>query len=55
MYEVNTATKTLLITADKDEALAFAEVAAMSHVYIEVMHVTTVSPWYAESVKIFTR
>ena len=55
MYEVNTAIKTLLTTADKDKALAFAEVAAMSHVYIEVMHVITVSPWYAESVKVFTR
>ena len=55
MYEVNTAIKTLLTTADKDKALAFAEVAAMSHVYIEVMHEITVSPWYAESVKDFTR
>ena len=55
MYEVNTATKTLLTTNDEHEALAVAEVAAMNHVYVEVMRVTSESPWQAESVKVFTR
>ena len=55
MYEVATTIKTLLITADKAEALAFAEVAFEAHKYVEVKHVTTVAPWYAESVRILTR
>ncbi len=55
MYEVTTITKTLLITADKDEALAFAEIAFQTRNYVEVKKVTTVAPWYADSVKILYR
>ena len=55
MYEVTTAIKTLLTTADEAEALAFAETASESHKYVEVKRVITVSPWYAESVRILTR
>lgn len=55
MYEVNTVTKTLLTIADKAEALAFAEESAKTYRYVEVMHVTAVAPWRAESIKIFAR
>ncbi len=55
MYVVNTATKTLLTTADREEALAFAETLAETHRYVEVLRVVTLTPWQAESVKVFTR
>ena len=55
MYEVTTATKTLLITNDEQEALRRAETAFQTYRYVEVKKVVTTTPWYAVSVKILTR
>lgn len=53
MYTVNTAIKTLQTFDNEGEALAFAAEAFKTHRYVEVMKVTSVTPWVAESVKIF--
>lgn len=55
MYEVSTITKTLLTTVSYDDAMACAEDAFKNHNYVEVEYIDTYSPYYAHSVKIFSR
>jgi len=55
MYEVATATKTIYTTNDEKDAMFKAYAATRFYHYVEVKKVITTAPWYAKSVKIFTR
>ena len=55
MYEVVTATKSMLTTADKETAIWWAEILFNNHNYVEVKEIISESPYYAQSVKIFRR
>ena len=55
MYEVTTATKTLLTTTDKLSALVTAQALSSKYSYVEVKEIVTTSPWYARSIRIFSK
>ena len=55
MYEVCTATKTLWTTADKLTALVVGQALASKYSYVEVKEIISTSPYYAKSVRIFSK
>ena len=55
MYEVCTATKTMFTTDDKDTAIWWAKILFNDRNYVEVKEIISTSPWYAKSVKIFSK
>lgn len=55
MYEVTTITKTLATKVDEATAMAIAKTASETFRYVEVKRIVTASPWYAVSVKVFSR
>ena len=55
MYEVTTTTKTIWTTSDRLSALVVAQAASEIYNYVEVKKVVSTSPWYAESVRIFSK
>lgn len=55
MYEITTAIKTIATVDTEEKAMSIATEAFKRHNYVEVKKVITTSPWYAISVKIFTR
>jgi len=55
MYEVTTVTKTLYTTNDEKDAMFKAYAATRIYHYVEVKKVITTSPYYAKSVRIFSK
>lgn len=55
MYEVTTATKTLWTTTDRLSALAVGQALASKYSYVEVKKIISTAPYYAESVRIFSK
>ena len=55
MYEVTTATKTIYTTDDEQDAMFKAYAATRIYRYVEVKKVITTSPWYAKSIRIFSK
>ena len=55
MYEVTTATKSMLTTTDKETAIWWAKILFNTYRYVEVKEIISTSPYYAKSVRIFSK
>ena len=55
MYEVTTITKTLWTTTDRLSALTVGQALSSKYSYVEVKEIVSIAPYYAKSIRIFSK